>query len=136
MHNQLRRGRVYPNAKQPDASPWKIAAAIACIPVIYALWLQFFVPIRHRFYVHPSAFILFIFIISMPNVLLVVCVAVAGKRTAWACISSLAFFVAMNCWLFSLGAAPIGPVLSFFELMLGAILLPIAIGTGDRRTGL
>jgi len=42
----------------------------------------------------------------------------------------------MNCWLFGVGAAPIGSVLSFFELMLGGILLSISVGMGDRRTGL
>ncbi|MBP0589588.1 hypothetical protein J8I87_07610 [Paraburkholderia sp. LEh10] len=79
---------------------------------------------------------MFLFMIFMPGALLYVCVRISGLRTTWICLAALLFFVATDFWLFSVGGGAVAPAIGFIELMVGGVLLPIAVATGDRRTGL
>lgn len=134
--DRTRKGPVSPNNAQPPFIPSRLAGTLVCVPLLYTLVLQFFSPERHTTFVDLDALPLFLFAASVPGILLYVCVKIAGKRTTWVCLSALAFFVAIDCWLFKVGGGAIVPALGVIELMVGGVLLPIAVATGDSRTGL
>ena len=137
MRNSSPQGGYHSSSPDAPTLATKLAAVLAFLPLLYVLWLQFAAQTRHRFFIHPDAFVMFLFVISTPNILLYVCVRISGRRTAWVCVSALFVFVAIDCWLFSVGAGPfVAPGLGYIELMVGGVLLPIAVATGDRRTGL
>lgn len=137
MRNRSPQGAFHSSPPDAPILATKLAGVLAVLPLLYALWLQFTAQTRHRFFVHPSAFLIFLFVITIPNILLYVSVRISGQRTAWVCVTALFVFVAIDCWVFSVGGGPfVAPGLGLIELMVGGVLLPIAVATGDRRTGL
>lgn len=125
MRNRFPQGAFHSSPPDAPILATKLAAILAVLPLLYALWLQFTAQTRHRFFIHPGAFLMFLFVITTPNILLYVCV------------TALFVFVAIDCWVFSVGGGPfVAPGLGLIELMVGGVLLPIAVATGDRRTGL
>lgn len=137
MRNRSPQGAFHSSPLDPPILATKLAGVLVFMPPLYALWLQYTAQTRHRFFIHPNAFLMFLFMIIMPNILLYVCVRISGRRTAWVGVSVLFVFVAIDCWVFSVGGGPfVAPGLGIIELMVGGVLLPIAVATGDRRTGL
>jgi len=131
-----RKGRVYPNNARPSVILTRLAGALVCVPLLYTLVLQLFPRTRHTTFVDPHALLMFLFFVLVPSILLYVCIKIAGKRTARVCLTVLVFFVVVDCWLFKVGGGAVAPAIGLIELMIGGVLLPIAVATGDRRTGL
>jgi hypothetical protein len=134
MSQSSRRGPVYSNSKRPRNAN-RLAALAVCAPLAYAtyMWLR---PHVYRHLAIPAdRFFAFICVVAAPGVLLYVCTRIAGPRTAWACVTILAFFALLQFLVLHAGGGMVLPGVSLGELIVGGVLLPIAVSTGDRRTG-